>query len=203
MSAGAGHDAHRFVSRGGAKLEHALNVFELDVTGLMCADLGCSTGGFTDCLLQRGAARVHAVDTGYGVIEYKLRIDKRVVVHERTNALHMEPVESIDVVVVDLGWTPQRLATPAALQWVKPDGKIVSLIKPHYEATGPYKERFGDRLVDGVLGDADAEAVVQLVLDDMPGLGAAVRGVTRSPVRGSGGKGNIEYLALLTRVPSA
>ncbi|MCA9292352.1 MAG: hypothetical protein KDA20_00900 [Phycisphaerales bacterium] len=192
-----------YVSRGGAKLEHALHEFNRDVTGLVCADLGCSTGGFTDCLLQHGAAKVHAVDTGYGVLEYKLRVDPRVVVHERTNALHMESAEPVDLVVLDLGWTPQRLAIPAALQWLKPEGRIVSLIKPHYEATGPYREQFSDHLAEGVLPDDDAAALLQLVLDDMPALGVQVQGVTQSPVRGSGGKGNIEYLALLTLVPSA
>lgn len=196
-------DARTFVSRGGAKLEHALGALSLNITGLTCADLGCSTGGFTDCLLQHGAARVHAVDTGYGVIDYRLRIDPRVVVHERCSALHMPPAASVDLVVLDLGWTPQRLAVPAALKWVQSQGRIVSLIKPHYEATGPYKDRFADRLENGVLSDEDAEAILKLILGDMLALRVLVQGVTQSPVRGSGGKGNIEYLALLTPLPIA
>ncbi len=196
-------EARTFVSRGGAKLEHALATFAIDITGMICADLGCSTGGFTDCLLKRGAVRVHAIDTGYGVIDYRLRIDTRVVVHERNNALHMDVPEGVvsaggvDCIVIDMGWTPQRLAIPAALRWLKTGGSIISLIKPHYEATGPYKQQFGTQLQDGVLNDEDAAVVLQLVLDDMPGLGVTVQQVVKSPIRGSGGKGNIEYLALL------
>ena len=115
------------------KLEAALAAFRLDVTGLVCADFGCHAGGFTDCLLRHGAERVYAVDTGYGVLDYRLRTDERVVVMERTNALHCEPPRPVDVVTIDMGWTRQRYAIPAALRWLAPGGRIVSLVKPHYE----------------------------------------------------------------------
>ncbi|MCA9311333.1 MAG: hypothetical protein KDA21_09020, partial [Phycisphaerales bacterium] len=92
------------VGRGGLKLHHALETFGVDVTGLAAADLGCNLGGFTDCLLKRGAAHVHAVDTGYGILDYRLRTDARVTVMERTNVLHAEPPVSVDLVVIDMGW---------------------------------------------------------------------------------------------------
>jgi 23S rRNA (cytidine1920-2'-O)/16S rRNA (cytidine1409-2'-O)-methyltransferase len=114
-----------FVSRGGLKLRHALGEFGIDPAGLTCADLGCSTGGFTDCLLRAGAARVYAVDTAYGELAWSVRTDPRVRVMERTNALHAEPPEGgVDLVVIDLGWTKQALAVPAALRWLKPGGGL-------------------------------------------------------------------------------
>ncbi len=190
-----------FVGRGGLKLAHALDAFELDVRGLVCADFGCSAGGFTDCLLQRGAARVHAVDTAYGQLDYRLRTDDRVVVRERTNALHAAPPEGgVDLVVVDLGWTPQRLAVPAALRWMKTQGRIVTLIKPHYEASDRGR---GDLLEGGVLPEEEAEAFLRETLADLPGLSVEVLGVTRSPIAGGRrggskkGGGNAEWLALL------
>src|SRR5437762_12897685 len=103
-----------FVSRAGQKLEHALTSFAIDVKGLTCADLGCSTGGFTDCLLQRGAAKVYAVDTGYGVLDWKLRKDARVVVMERTNAMHVMLPEPVDLVTIDVAGTRPRLILPDA-----------------------------------------------------------------------------------------
>lgn len=109
----------RYVSRAGLKLEHALREFEFDVTGLTCADFGCNIGGFTDCLLQHGATKVYAIDTGYGTLAYSLRTDKRVIVMERTNVLHaLPPDETINLVTIDLAWTPQRYAIPAALRWL-------------------------------------------------------------------------------------
>lgn len=190
-----------YVGRGGLKLAHALEVFDLDVRGLVCADFGCSAGGFTDCLLRAGARRVHAVDTAYGQLDYRLRTDDRVVVLERTNALHApSPEGGVDLVVVDLGWTPQRLAVPAALRWVAATGRIITLIKPHYEAS----DRGCDDLLDhGVLAGEAAEAMTEQVVADLPSLGVEVLSVTRSPVAGgkrarSGkGGGNTESLALL------
>ncbi|GAG39535.1 unnamed protein product, partial [marine sediment metagenome] len=125
-----------FVSRGGQKLGAALEAFGVDVRGATCADFGCNVGGFTDCLLRRGAAKVHAVDTGYGCLAWRLRRDSRVVVMERTNALYADPPERVDLVVIDVAWTPQRLIVPAAMRWAKPPGEgigIISLLKPHYE----------------------------------------------------------------------
>ncbi|MBL8747341.1 MAG: TlyA family rRNA (cytidine-2'-O)-methyltransferase [Phycisphaerae bacterium] len=190
-----------YVGRGGLKLRHALHLFKVDVNASTCADFGCNVGGFTDCLLQAGAARVFAVDTGYGALAWTLRIDPRVTVMERTNALHAEPPsEPVDLVVIDMAWTPQKLCIPSALKWLRPEGRIITLIKPHYEAThGPEK----DRVRDGVLDEADAHTVLDRVVAELPSHGVRVSGVTRSPVFGGAGKknarGNIEFLALLER----
>jgi 23S rRNA (cytidine1920-2'-O)/16S rRNA (cytidine1409-2'-O)-methyltransferase len=183
-----------YVSRGGLKLRHALDEFKLDVAGLTCADLGASTGGFTDCLLQTGASRVHAVDTAYGEFAWKLRNDPRVVLMERTNALHAAPAEGgVDLVVVDLGWTPQRLLVPVALMWLRPGGRIVSLVKPHYE-----DPKLAKAAAKGILTDVEGEAITHRVVAEMPSLGAHVLGLTKSPVLGgSKGKGNAEWLVLL------
>lgn len=188
---------HPFVSRGGLKLAHALDAFGIDVEGLVCADLGCSTGGFTDCLLQRGAARVHAVDTAYGELAWTLRQDPRVVVHERTNALHMEAAEPVDLVVIDLGWTRQERAIPVAVQWLKESGRIVSLVKPHYEIA---RARFEELAVGGVLPDDVAGQIAEKTVEGLGAFGAEVAGLVRSPIRGGkGGKGNLEWLVNLGR----
>src|SRR5947207_2315532 len=123
-----------FVSRAGQKLDHALMAFPIDVIGKICADLGCSTGGFVDCLLQRGAKKVYAIDTGYGVLDWKLRNDPRVIVMERTNAMHVSLSEPVEIVTIDVAWTKQKHILPAAARLLAPGGAIVSLIKPHYEA---------------------------------------------------------------------
>jgi 23S rRNA (cytidine1920-2'-O)/16S rRNA (cytidine1409-2'-O)-methyltransferase len=190
----------KFVSRAGAKLEHALEEFELDVTGLRCADFGCNVGGFTDCLLQRGAKHVTAIDTGYGALAWKLRQDPRVETRERTNALHAEaPAGGVDLVVLDLAWTPQRLAIPAALKWLAPGGRIITLIKPHYELRDEEKAWL-DR---GFLPHERVPGVVTRVEAEMPALGARVLGSTQSPLVGgktskkAGVPGNIEWLTLL------
>jgi 23S rRNA (cytidine1920-2'-O)/16S rRNA (cytidine1409-2'-O)-methyltransferase len=190
----------KFVSRAGAKLEHALEAFGLDVAGMRCADFGCNVGGFTDCLLQRGAARVVAIDTGYGALAWKLRQDPRVETRERTNALHAEPpAGGVDLVVVDLAWTPQRLAVPAALRWLRPGGRIVTLVKPHYELREDEKAWL-DR---GFLPHEHVPAVVSRVEAEMPALGARVAGSVQSPIVGgktsrkAGVPGNVEWLVLL------
>jgi len=190
-----------YVSRGGIKLAAALDAFDIRVADLTCADLGCSTGGFTDCLLQRGARHVFAVDTVYGQFAWKLRQDARVTLLERTNALHFDPATlpdfaGCDLVTIDLGWTRQVHAIPAALRWLRmelpdrPPACIISLIKPHYEQQGRRR---------GVLDDETAASLAQQVLAAMPGLDVAVEGCIPSPIRGGGkaGKGNVEYLALL------
>src|SRR5829696_4759093 len=123
-----------FVSRAGQKLDHALSQFRLDVAGAIAADLGSNTGGFVDVLLHRGARKVYAVDTGYGVLDWKLRKDARVVVMERTNAMHAQLPEPADLVTIDVAWTKQRHILPAARRMVKDAGLVVTLIKPHYEA---------------------------------------------------------------------
>src|ERR1051325_337975 len=124
-----------FVSRAGIKLEHALNTFGLDVSGLTCADLGSNAGGFVDCLLQRGASKVYAIDTGYGALDWKLRKDTRVVVMERTNAMHVQLPEVMAFVSSGVAWTKQRHILPAARRRIETGGDVVTLIKPHYEAS--------------------------------------------------------------------
>src|SRR3954470_23099800 len=123
-----------FVSRAGQKLEHALVKFSIDVSGWVCADLGSNVGGFVDCLLQRGAVKVYAIDTGYGALEWKLRKDPRVVVMERTNAIHVQLPEKVKLVTIDVAWTKQKIILPAAMRLLEPCGDVVTLIKPHYEA---------------------------------------------------------------------
>lgn len=194
-----------YVGRGGLKLEYALREFQVDVTGLVAADFGCNVGGFTDCLLRHGARRVYAVDTGYGMLDYHLRRDERVVVMERTNALHAPPPEEpIDLVVIDAGWTPQRLIVPAAQRWLRGrgatagTGRIITLIKPHYErsAGGPHPGR-SDR---GVVPDDEARRIAHETAGSLAPLGIEVAGLVESPLRGGaskGRRGNIEFLALL------
>ena len=204
----------KYASRAGVKLEHALREFGVDVTGLVCADFGCSTGGFTDCLLKHGAAKVYAIDTGYGVLDYRLRTDDRVVVMERTNVLHAPTPEEhppservgfagVDLVTIDVGWTRQQHSIPAALRWLKSGGQIITLVKPHYELEPNEKKAW---LVDGALPDDRAQQILERVLEELPSLGVEVLASTTSPIRGakSGRKkrsrGNVEYLILARRV---
>ena len=179
-----------FVSRGGLKLDHALATFNLSADGLTCADLGCSTGGFTDVLLRRGAARVYSVDTGYGVLDYKLRRDPRVVVRERTNAMHVSLPEPVDLVVIDCAWTRQQHILPSAHRLLKPGGQVVTLIKPHYEVDQK-------RLRKGILPEEEVDAVVADVEAMIATLGFAVIKRVTSPIKGS--KGNTEVLTWLRR----
>jgi 23S rRNA (cytidine1920-2'-O)/16S rRNA (cytidine1409-2'-O)-methyltransferase len=182
-------DPHGFVGRAGAKLDAALAAFRIDVRGAVCADLGANVGGFTDCLLRRGAARVYAVDTGYGQLAWRLRRDGRVVVMERTNALHAAAPEPVDWAVADVGWTPQALIVPAAMRWLRGAGRggVVSLLKPHYELA-----KLQGRRPHAPLSDEQADAVCRDVCRRLQQLGAAVVAVMRSPLRGKGG--NAEYL---------
>ncbi len=193
------------MSRGGLKLRHALDAFAIDVSGQACADLGANVGGFTDCLLHRGASRVFAVDTGYGVLAWTLRNDPRVVVMERTNALHALPPKvdgaapSVRFVAIDLAWTPQRHAIPAALRWLGEGGSIVTLIKPHYEVMGDEKSL----LRKGVLPEEEARRIAQRTGEQLGGMGVRVLGLVESPIAGGAGKGNAkgnrEWLAHCVR----
>lgn len=180
----------RFVSRGGEKLEAALGAFGLRVEGKVCADLGSHVGGFVDCLLQREAARVYSVDTAYGLLAWKLRRDPRVVVRERTNALHVELPELVDVVTIDVGWTPQAKILPRAASISKAEAQVVTLIKPHYEADRALLQK-------GVLPDDTAAETAARVLSECAAAGWVVRGSRASPIRGHGG--NQEYLAWLEK----
>lgn len=187
-------DSGGFVSRGGVKLAHALDAMGISPAGCSCADLGCSTGGFTDCLLRRGALSVCSVDTGYGVLAYKLRVDPRVKVMERSNALHVEPPASVDLVVMDVSWTPMRHALPAAIRWLKPGGAvgIVALVKPHYERSSR------DRGARGILSDEEGASITDGVIAEIEAtLALRVQGKTPSPIKGGGGRhkeGNPEWL---------
>lgn len=172
-------------TRAGAKLEHALERFEINVDGKVCADLGSHKGGFVDCLLQRKAAKVHSVDTSYGTLAWELRKDPRVVVHERRNALHWRPPEPVDLVSIDVGWTRQELILPHVFSWNPVPQTVISLLKPHYEAEE-------NDLIKGVLPDALGEGIVARVLDKLRHLGIREPKVIESPIRG--GAGNREFL---------
>ena len=177
-----------FVSRAGQKLEHALASFGIDVRGLVCADLGSNAGGFVDCLLQRGAAKVYAIDTGYGALEWKLRKDPRVVVMERTNAMHATLPELVDFVSIDVAWTKQRHILPAARRMLNDGGQVVTLIKPHYEAEAGV-------LRGGVLPPDHLNEVVKGVKGGIEAAGFELLGTVESPIKGS--KGNVEVLGWL------
>jgi 23S rRNA (cytidine1920-2'-O)/16S rRNA (cytidine1409-2'-O)-methyltransferase len=185
-----------FVSRAGQKLAAAIDAFGLDVAGWVCADFGCNVGGFTDCLLQRGAAKVYAVDTGYGELAWKLRRDGRVVVMERTNALYAPPPRPVDLVTVDVAWTPQSLAAPAAAKWLRPGGRIVSLLKPHYELAKSASPR-GGHGGGQPLTPAQSRQVCADVCRQLADLGLPPAAVMRSVLLGKGG--NEEFVLLIAQ----
>jgi 23S rRNA (cytidine1920-2'-O)/16S rRNA (cytidine1409-2'-O)-methyltransferase len=179
----------RFVSRGGEKLDHALESFRIDVTGMVAADLGASTGGFTDCLLQRGAARVYAIDVGYGQIDERLRTDDRVVVMERVNARYLESLpEPVQIVVIDVSFISLNLMFPVVARILADDGICVPLIKPQFEAG---RDEVGK---GGVVRDPDVHRQVMVkVVQSAVTHGFVTRGLVASPLRGPAG--NIEFLA--------
>jgi 23S rRNA (cytidine1920-2'-O)/16S rRNA (cytidine1409-2'-O)-methyltransferase len=183
----------RFVSRGGEKLEGALAAFEIAVEGQVCADVGASTGGFTDCLLQRGAAKIYAIDVGYGILHWKLRSHPRVVVMERTNARFVEKLpDAAKFVSVDASFISLKLLLPVVRGWLAPEGAtVVALIKPQFEAGKAEVDRG-----EGVIRD---EKVHREVLTDIltaaQSDGFGVKGLIRSPLLGP--KGNKEFLMWL------
>ena len=194
----------RFISRGGEKLDAALEAFRVDVKGLTCADVGASTGGFTDCLLQRGAAKVYAIDVGKGILHWKLRNDPRIVVMEETNARFVESLpEPISLATIDASFISLKILLPVVKKWLAPSlpsplplgegrrGEVIALIKPQFEA-GKKDVARGD----GVIRDAQIHRQVLLdVLTFAQSEGFDVRGLIRSPLLGP--KGNAEFLARL------
>jgi 23S rRNA (cytidine1920-2'-O)/16S rRNA (cytidine1409-2'-O)-methyltransferase len=186
-----------YVSRGGHKLAAALDVFAIDPAGLVAIDVGSSTGGFTDCLLQRGAARVYAVDVGRGQLHWRLRLDERVVVMEGRHAARLRPAdlpEPIDLATVDCSFISLLKVLPAVAACVRPAGIIVALIKPQFEVGPKAAPR-------GVVRDADThERVVRAVIDGSRSLGLAPLGVIASPLLGP--DGNREFLIALGVQPA-
>ncbi|MEJ2300673.1 MAG: TlyA family RNA methyltransferase [Anaerolineales bacterium] len=197
----------RFVSRGGEKLEAALLAFQLDISGKVCADVGASTGGFTDCLLKYGASKVYAIDVGHGVLHWKLRQNPRVVVMENTNARYLDSLpEDIDIATVDASFISLKILLPVMIRWFSPSpaqiaglespdsdagGNVVVLIKPQFEA-GRREASRGE----GVIRDPEIHRrVLNEVLQFAKDLGFGVRNLIRSPVLGA--KGNVEFLAHL------
>jgi 23S rRNA (cytidine1920-2'-O)/16S rRNA (cytidine1409-2'-O)-methyltransferase len=183
----------RFVSRGGEKLEHALGAFHISVSEKNALDIGASTGGFTDCLLQRGAAHVVSVDVGYGQLDWKLRNDPRVTVMERTNFRHLPDdafAQPFDVIVIDTSFISLRTILARAVHYLAPQGDIVALVKPQFEAG---RERIGSR---GVVRDpAVHRAVLAEVRDGASALGLTAHDLTASPLLGPAG--NREFLMRL------
>lgn len=180
-----------YISRAGEKLQHALTTFDISVKDKICADFGSSTGGFVDCLLQNGAKKVYSVDVSYGELAWNLRNDERVVVMERTNAMHVQLPEKVDFISVDTGWTKQEKVIPNALENIKDGGIIISLIKPHYEAPKQY-------LYKGKLKEEHIDEVIEKAKQDIEGMGGKVIQIIESPIEGKKGE-NKEFLALIKK----
>lgn len=185
----------KYVSRGGLKLEKAMQVFPIDLNGKVSMDIGASTGGFTDCMLQNGAAKVFAVDVGYGQFAWKLRSDERVVNMERTNIRYVtrEDIgEELDFASIDVSFISLSLVLPVAYNLLKSGGEVVALIKPQFEAG---REKVGKK---GVVRDAAVhKEVIEKVVGISKDTGFAVLGLSYSPVKGP--EGNIEYLIYLKK----
>ena len=188
-----------YVSRGGLKLEKALRDFGIQPIDYVCSDSGASTGGFTDCLLQQGAKKVFAIDVGYGQLDWKIRSDPRVVVMERTNVRYVTPEqlgEPLDLSVIDVSFISLKIVLPVIKTFLKPEGQVVCLIKPQFEAG---REKVGKK---GVVRDPDTH---KEVLDGFVSLanelGFRILGLTFSPVKGP--EGNIEFLGHLTLADKA
>ena len=188
-------DAIPYVSRGGLKLEKALKVFNFDPSGIVCADCGASTGGFTDVLLKNGARKVYAIDVGYGQLAWSIRSDERVVVMERTNVRYVTPDmldETPQLAVMDLSFISIKLVLPVVRELLPEDGTVICLIKPQFEAG---KDKVGKK---GVVRERSTHVeVVRDVLDFVAGVGYTALGLDYSPIRGP--EGNIEYLLLLKK----
>ena len=186
-----------YVSRGGLKLEKALRDFSVDVTDFVCSDSGASTGGFTDCLLQQGARKVFAIDVGYGQLAWKIRSDPRVVCMERTNVRSLSPEmlgELLDLSVIDVSFISLRLVLPVIYSLLKPEGQVLCLIKPQFEAG---KEKVGKK---GVVRDPAVHTeVLEAFMNNASQIGFTLKNLTFSPVKGP--EGNIEFLGHLAKAP--
>lgn len=194
-----GRRDHPYVSRGGVKLAHALDHFEVDPAGAVCLDLGASTGGFSDCLLQRGAGKVFAVDVGYGLLDWKLQQDARVVNLERTHANELDAArvpEPIDLLVADISFNALARVLPPSLALLRPDATLLLLVKPQFELPA-------DEIPDGgVVRDPAAWAKACALVDGAAtALGLETHGTVRSPITGAAG--NVEFVLLATRVALA
>ena len=186
-------EIHPFVSRGGLKLQKGLAEFNILLDGLVMADIGASTGGFSDCALQAGARKVYAIDVGYGQLDWKIRQDSRVVVWERTNIRNVTKEsfgDPIDFVGIDVSFISLSLVLPVVKEFLDSAGKVICLIKPQFEAG---KERVGE---NGVVRDPKVhQAVLAEVLRKIVEIGFSIQGLSFSPIRGP--EGNIEFLAYL------
>lgn len=183
-----------YVSRGGLKLEKAMETWGFDLNGSVCMDIGASTGGFTDCMLQNGASKVYAVDVGYGQLDYRLRNDSRVVNMEKQNIRYIdtEKIDPLDFISVDVSFISLRHIFPVAARMIKDDGRMVCLIKPQFEAG---REQVGKK---GIIRDRKVHVqVIENVIKYSLESGFVPSGLTYSPVKGA--KGNIEFLIYLCR----
>ena len=186
--------SEKFASRGGEKLQFAIEHWKLKIENLVCLDVGSSTGGFVDCLLQNGASKVYSVDTSYGELAWKLRNDPRVVVMERTNILDLQTLpEQVDLITIDAGWTKLELVLPSVRKFLKPKGIIIALLKPHYEASK-------NDLVKGVLKPELIEKVREQVMKKIEDCKFQVINYMDSPILG--GAGNKEFLLYITETES-
>ncbi len=186
-----------FVSRGGLKLEHALKHFEIDVKDKIAMDVGASTGGFTDCLIKNDAKKIYAVDVGYGQFSWILRTDKRVVLLEKTNIRHLDRdlvYDEIDIATIDVSFISLVKVIPGVVDFLKPSGIILALIKPQFEAG---RKDVGKGGV--VRSETKRLEVVENIKRETESMGLEVSGVTRSPIKGP--KGNVEYFIYLKKPP--
>jgi len=188
-------DVLPYVSRGGLKLEKALKSFHISLQGKKAMDIGASTGGFTDCMLQNGASKVYSVDVGYGQLAWKLRQDERVINMERTNVRYLKPEqigEELDFISIDVSFISLKLVLPVAKSILKEDGEIVCLVKPQFEAG---REKVGKK---GVVRDKNVHIkVIETIIDFVQSIDLSVIGLDYSPVKGP--EGNIEYLLYLKK----
>ena len=188
-------ERQKYVSRGGTKLEAAIEEYDIDFKDVVACDFGSSTGGFTDCMLQNGAKKVYAIDVGHNQLDYSLRVDDRVVVMEKTNIRHLDLSlieDPIDFISIDVSFISLELILPKAFQLIEPNGSIVALIKPQFEAG---KDEVGS---GGIVRDADTRKNVIEKIDNFVRENQFyVNGIIESPITGAAG--NVEYLALIEK----